>query len=100
MGSEWRSVVRRYESGCGDDDGPRYPQEKVVRGKKVMVQMCATWNNSSAFEMIPNIVDHPASSARQQSKNNNSTMLLSPELFIGLELSIVPQVERVYVDRI
>ncbi|MFZ0298041.1 MAG: hypothetical protein WAM13_06795 [Candidatus Sulfotelmatobacter sp.] len=33
-------------------------------------------------------------------RNDTQGMFISPEIFIGLELSIVPEVERVFVERI
>lgn len=68
----------------------------------MQAQMCAIGNNSFTFEITPNTMHEPASSssARQQVSNRSNVLLLSPETFIGLELSIVMGVERVYVDRI
>ncbi len=64
-----------------------------------MIQMSARGDNSEVFEST-NIIGGEAITPRQQVRNDSSTMLLSPEIFIGLELSIVPEVEQVYVDRI
>jgi hypothetical protein len=68
---------------------------------KKSVQMCFSGDNSVAFETAANNeAGKPAASARAQVSNNTSTMVLSPEVFVGLELSIVSGVERVYVQRV
>ncbi len=63
-----------------------------------MISMSTSGDNVSAFATVvtggPNVTW-----AQKCLRTDAQKMLLSAEMFIGLELSIVPEVERVFVDR-
>ncbi len=69
-----------------------------------MVEMCFNATSGTPVDVILSYLDPAATSSADakiwRSDANKRTMLVSPETFIGLELSLVPEVERVYVERI
>ena len=64
-----------------------------------MLSMCATGSNQSESFQVSNSNPQVTGNARCV-RNDTQKMFISPEMFIGLELSIVPQVEQVFVERI
>lgn len=64
-----------------------------------MLGMCGTGNNESTF-WFPTGVGPQYTGRGSSMRNDTQGMFISPEIFIGLELSIVPEVERVFVERI
>jgi len=66
-----------------------------------MVSMSATGSNEPAFRLYNTAGCGPqATNLSRSLRSDTQKMLLSPEIFIGLELSIVPQVQQVFVERI
>jgi hypothetical protein len=68
--------------------------------------LCPTTNNSA--DLVPTVIAslrNDQSVVRKELRNDsqlrsqsNSKLVMNSKLFIGLELSLVPQVERVFVD--
>jgi hypothetical protein len=64
-----------------------------------MVGMSGTGNNASMYWFPTGIGPQYTGSGRCV-RNDTQKIFISPEVFVGLELSIVPEVEQVYVERI
>lgn len=68
-----------------------------------MVEMCFKAESGTAADAIISATDPTVAttgSGRVWRSDTKRHMLISPEIFIGLELSLVAEVERVYVERI
>lgn len=66
-----------------------------------MIQMSLRAQNEAPVETLSNSsAITTTGSTKVWRSDSKRTMLLSPEVFIGLELSIVPQVQQVFVERI
>jgi len=64
-----------------------------------MLGMCGTGNNEASF-WCPSGLGPQYTDRARSVRNDTQKMFISPEIFVGLELSIVPEVERVFVERI
>jgi hypothetical protein len=65
-----------------------------------MLGMCGTGNNENPIFSFPTGSGPQYTGRGQSVRNDTQKMFISPEIFVGLELSIVPEVERVFVERI